>query len=222
MVRSFMTTTKARGLIDAAGKEVHVVPNPFLDLLEDGRIPRDRLAWLAGEQHWILKGDQRSFALLAARFPEPPSGEMFLSLSRGEIEARRLLTAYGDAVGADEAYLQRYEPRPMAQTYPAFVAWSALNGTLSGITLAMIANFGLWGAYCARAADALISRYDLSEDAVAFFRFFSEIPPGFREQATAAVQAGLDAGEDPAMALRMARAMQDYETAFWHSLAKDL
>ncbi|MEV5414472.1 hypothetical protein AB0K60_37265 [Thermopolyspora sp. NPDC052614] len=217
-----MTTMKARDLIEAAAKDVYVVPNPFLDLLEDGRVPRDRLAWLAGEQQWILKSDQRSFALLAARFPESLAGEMFLSLSGGEIEAQRLLIAYGDAVGADEAYLQRYEPRPMAQTYPAFVTWSAVNGTLSGITLAMIANLGIWGAYCARTADALVSRYDLSEDAVAFFRYFSEAPPGFQKQATAAVQAGLDAGEDPAMALRMARAMQAYEMAFWHSLAEDL
>jgi thiaminase len=217
-----MATVKARDLIEAAGKEVYVVPNSFLDLLEDGRVPRDRLAWLAGEQHWILKSDQRSFALLAARFPEPPSGEMFLSLSGGEIEARRLLTAYGDAVGADETYLQRYEPRPMAQTYPAFLAWSAINGTLSGITLAMLANLGIWGSYCARTADALISRYGLSEEAVAFFRFFSETPPGFQEQATAVVQAGLDAGEDPATALRMVRALQAYEVAFWNALSEDL
>jgi Putative transcription activator len=217
-----MPKPKARELIDAAAKEIYVVPNPFLDLLEDGRVPRDRLRWLAGEQHWILRSDQRSFAALAARFPDPPAGEMFLSLSGGEIQAQRLLTAYGEAVGADEEYLRRYEPRPMAQAYPAFVAWSAINGTLSGITLAMLANLGVWGAYCARAGDALVNRYDLAEDAVAFFRFFSKTPPGFEEQATAAIQAGLDAGEDPAMALRMARAMQTYEMAFWDALAEDL
>lgn len=217
-----MTGKKAQRLIAAAGEQIYVVPNPFLDLLQDGRVPRDRLAWLAGEQHWILQSDQRSFAILASRFTEPPAGELFLSLSGGEIEARRLLTAYGDAVGADEAYLRRYEPRPMAQTYPAFVAWSALNGTLSGITLAMLANLDIWGAYCARAADALVSRYDIAEEAVAFFRFFSAPPPGFKDQATAVIQAGLDAGEDPATALRMARAMQEYEMAFWNSLAEDL
>lgn len=217
-----MAKPKARDLIEAAAKEIYVMPNPFLDLLEDGRVPRDRLRRLAGEQHWILRSDQRSFAALAARFPDPPAGEMFLSLSGGEIQAYRLLIAFGDAVGADEAFLRRYEPRPMAQAYPAFVAWSAINGTLSGITLAMLANLGVWGGYCARAADALVSRYDLTEDAVAFFRFFSRTPPGFEDQAAAAVQAGLDAGEDPAMALRMARALHEYETAFWQALAEDL
>lgn len=217
-----MATPKARELIEAAAKEIYILPNPFLDLLEDGRVPHDRLRWIAGEQHWILRADQRALAALAARFPDPPAGELFLSLSGGEIQARRLLAAYGDAVGADEEYLRRYEPRPMAQAYPAFVAWSVLNGTLSGIALAMLANLPVWGAYCARAADVLVSRYDLTENQVAFFRFFSRTPPGFEDQAAAAMRLGLDAGEDPATALHMARAMHAYELAFWQALAEDL
>jgi hypothetical protein len=52
--------------------------NRFVDLLEAGGVPRERLTWLAGEQFRIVGSDQCSFALLAARFPEPPAGEMFL------------------------------------------------------------------------------------------------------------------------------------------------
>jgi len=52
-------------------------------LLEAGAVPRERLTWLAGEQFRIVGSDQRSFALLAARFPDPPAGEMFLSLEQG-------------------------------------------------------------------------------------------------------------------------------------------
>ncbi|GGM66941.1 hypothetical protein GCM10010106_11330 [Thermopolyspora flexuosa] len=212
----------AKELIAAAAKEIVVGPNTFLDLLEEGRVPNDRLRAFAGEQYWILRSDQRSFAALAARFPEAPAGEMFLSLSGGEIQAQRLLVTFADAVGADEAFLRRYEPDPLAQTYPAYLAWSAINGTLSGITLAMLTNFGVWGAYCARTAGALASRYDLAENAVAFFHFFSKMPPGFEEQATTVIQAGLDAGEDSAMALRMARALYRYEIAFWDALAEGL
>jgi hypothetical protein len=40
--------------------------NRFADLLEAGRVPRERLTWLAGEQFRIISSDQRSFALLAA------------------------------------------------------------------------------------------------------------------------------------------------------------
>src|SRR5690349_15692390 len=72
----------AAELIGRAHGEIsaRAVPNRFVDLLEAGGVPRERLTWLAGEQFRIVGSDQRSFALLAARFPDPPAGEMFLSL----------------------------------------------------------------------------------------------------------------------------------------------
>src|SRR5689334_12702184 len=73
--------------------------NRFADLLEAGRVPRERLTWLAGEQFRIISSDQRSFALLAARFPRPPAGEMFLSLAQGELHALRLLSGFRGRAG---------------------------------------------------------------------------------------------------------------------------
>ena len=180
--------------------------NRFVDLLEAGDVPRDRLTWLAGEQFRIVGSDQRSFALLAARFPDPPAGELFLSLAQGELQALRLLADFAAELGWGERELRAYEPRPLAQAYPAFLAWSALFGTCSGVALAMLANLEEWGGYCARVAEALVARYDLSEAAVGFFRFFAGPAPGFTEQATSVVAAGLAAGEDPQEAVRAARA----------------
>jgi hypothetical protein len=102
------------------------------------------------------------------------------------------------------------------------VAWSALFGTCSGTALAMLANLEEWGGYCGRIAQALVARYDLGERAVGFFRFFAEPAPGFAEQATAVVAAGLAAGEDPREAVRAALALQAYEIAFWDTLADSL
>ena len=153
--------------------------NRFVDLLEAGRVPRERLTWLAGEQFRIVGSDQRGFALLAARFPEPPAGEMFLSLAQGELAALRLLADFAGALGWGERDLRAYEPRPLAQAYPAYLAWSALFGTCSGVALAMLANLQEWGGYCGRVAEALLTRYDLAEQAVGFFRFFAGSPPGF-------------------------------------------
>jgi len=137
--------------------------NRFVDRLEAGGVPRDRLTWLAGEQFRIVGSDQRSFALLAARFPDPPSGEMFLSLAHGELRALRLLSDFAAALGWGERELRAYEPRPLAQAYPAYLAWSALFGTCSGVALAMLANLEEWGGYCGRVAEALVARYDLPE-----------------------------------------------------------
>ena len=185
-------------------------------------MPRERLTWLAGEQFRIVRSDRRSFALLAARFPDPPAGEMFLSLAQGEGHALRLLSDFAEGLGWGEEDLQAYEPRPLAQAYPAYLAWSALFGTCSGAALAMLANLQEWGAYCGRVAEALVLRYDLSERTVGFFRFFAEPAPGFAEQATSVVAAGLAAGENPQEAVRAALALHVYEIAFWDTLADGL
>jgi thiaminase len=132
--------------------------NRFVDLLETGAVPRERLTWLAGEQFRIVSSDQRSFALLAARFPDPPAGEMFLSLAQGELHALRLLSDFAAAIGWQQRNLRAYEPRPLAQAYPAYLAWSALFGTCSGVALAMLANLEEWGGYCNRVAGALVTR----------------------------------------------------------------
>jgi len=196
--------------------------NRFVDLLEAGGVPQERLTWLAGEQFRIVGSDQRSFALLAARFPEPPAGEMFLSLAQGELHALRLLSDFAAALGWSEGDLRAYEPRPLAQAYPAFLAWSALFGTCSGVALAMLANLEEWGGYCGRVAEALLTRYDLPEQAVGFFRFFAGPAPGFTEQATAVIAAGLATGEDAQEAVRAALALHAYEIAFWDALADGL
>ena len=196
--------------------------NRFVDLREAGGVPRDRLTWLAGEQFRIVGSDQRSFALLAARFPDPPAGEMFLSLAQGELHALRLLSDFAAALGCHERDLRAYQPQPLAQAYPAYLAWSALFGTCSGVALAMLANLEEWGGYCGRAAEALVTRYGLSERAVGFFRFFSGPPPGFTEQAASVVAAGLAAGEDPREAAQAALALHAYEIAFWDALADGL
>jgi hypothetical protein len=196
--------------------------NRFVDLLEAGGVPRERLTWLAGEQFRIVGSDRRSFALLAARFPEPPAGEMFLSLAQGERDALRLLSDFAAALGWSERDLRAYEPRPLAQAYPAYLAWSALFGTCSGVALAMLANLEEWGGYCGRVAEALLTRYELTEQAVGFFRFFAGPTPGFPEQAASVVAAGLAAGEDPQEAARAALALHAYEVAFWDALADGL
>ena len=78
---------------------------------------------------------------------------------------------------------------------PILVGCVALFGTCSGVALAMLANLEEWGGYCGRVAEALLTRYDLPEQAVGFFRFFAGPAPGFTEQATSVIAAGLAAAK---------------------------
>jgi hypothetical protein len=215
-----MTSHPPAELVERARQEIsaQTTGNRFLQLLEAGAVSRERLGRLAGEEYRIVGSDRRSFALLASRFPAPPAGDMFLSLAQGEGRALCLLLDFAAALGLDEKALTAYEPMPQAQAYPAYLAWNALNGTSSAVALAMLANLEEWGGYCGRAAAALRDRHGLPEEAVGFFQYFAQPPPGFDEQATAVIEAGLAAGEDPAEAMRAARMLHAYETAFWDSL----
>ncbi len=215
------SAARAKELVQRAYAEITAVPNRFLDLLEAGELPRERLNSLAGEEYHIVRSDLRSFAHFVTRYPDPPAADFFLTLAGGESGALRLLLGFGAALGLDEGWLRTYRPRPLAQAYPAYIAQRALVGSASGTALAMLANLDEWGGYCARAADALVARYGLGEDEVGFFRYFAASPPGFAEQATDVVAQGLRAGDDPEQALHEARTLHVFETAFWNSLVED-
>jgi thiaminase len=197
-------------------------PNRFLALLEAGRVPTERLGWLAGELYRLVSSDRRSFALLASRFPAAPAGDLYLAMADGEGQALRLLLDFAAELGMDERRLREYEPRPLAQAYPAYLAQTALSGTSSDVALALLANAEESGATYARVADALASRHGVGERALGHFRFFADTPRSLLEQAAATLRHGLAAGDDPAAAVRCARTVHALENEFWKCLADGL
>ncbi len=196
--------------------------NRFVDLLEAGTVPEERLRWLAAELTRLVASDQRSQALLASRFPAPPAGDLFLTLAQGEAEALRLLDDFTSALGMRPAELAAYEPLPLAQAYPAYLTQVAVHGSSSAMALALLANVDDSGGTYARVAAALRGNYDMSERAVGHVLFFAETPRELLDQAGEVLAAGLANGEDPDEAVRTARIVAGLETAFWDALAEGL
>jgi thiaminase len=207
---------------DLADVERDIRSHRFFAALDEGRVPRARLRDFAGEQYAVVSSDRRSFAVLAARFPQPPPGDLFLGLAAGEGQALGHLVAFAGALGLDEDELRAYEPHPRAQAYPAFVAWLALNGSSGDVALALVANLAAWGSNCAHMAQALRDRYELDDQAVAFFDFFAQPPDDFEQRTLAVLDAGLRAGDSPPRALRAARLLQAYELLFWDAVAEGI
>lgn len=203
-------------LVASAQQSVVREPNCFLDELAAGTVPHTRLGVLAGELFRLVSSDRQSFALLSSRFPTHP---LFLAMAGGEDEALRLLLDFAAAVGVGEKELRAYEPIPMAQAYPAYLAQTAMFGPRSAIPLALLVNVEESGGYYMRAADALVEQYGLTEPDVAHFRFFADTPPELLAQAAEVVADGLAAGDSPTEALRAARMVNAYEGMFWAALA---
>lgn len=195
--------------------------NRFVQLVSEGRMPVERLAAVAGEEYWIGESDRRSFLYLAARFPDPPAVDFFLGLAAVESPARTQLLRYAAALKLSEQDLQRYEQKPGCQAYASYVAWLALNASLSDVSLALVANFAAWGSYCGAVAQGLRRHYGLNDEDVEFFDFFATPAPEVEQLASAVARHSLGAASTvPDSTRRHARLVQAYELMFWNTLAE--
>ncbi|MEE1757478.1 transcriptional regulator [Streptomyces sp. SP18CS02] len=216
-----MSHEQARELLESTAEALTSGqdPNRFVPSIAEGTAHRSAIGTLALEESRILPADRRAFLHLVARSAgRPRCGEFFTTLAEGETLAMERLGALLTGCGLDEVAVQAYEPLAGCQAYPAYVAWLALNSEPAEAVVALYANFGAWGAYCARIAEALRGRYGFSDEACGFFDFYALPAPALRDQAAAAVQEGLDEGRVTAAALRYGRLLHGSELTFWNSL----
>ena len=193
--------------------------HPYLAALEEGKIPREKLRLIAGEQYHIINSDLRSIALLLHRHAHLPSREYLLTSLQAETAARAALLAFASrACDMSEDDLRAYEPIPGCQAYPSYVAWLAVYGSDAEFVAAFLVNLPAWGAACGRMSAALKERYDVAVGAVVFFDLFAQGDPNFEENSLRVIQDGLNRGVDGHVIARAARLIQAYELLYWDSL----
>jgi hypothetical protein len=202
---------------ELAAVEDEIREVPFVSGLEAGTLSLDRVRDLLGEQYSIIRSDEGSFTLMAERFTDAASQQMFGAIAAGEAIAFDLLLETAAALGLDEDDLAAYEPEPAGQTYPSRVAWIALHADRAMAGASFLVNFGVFGENMGRVEAALIDEYGFTEAETAFFGFFAEPIPGFEENAVEVIAEGLLLGACPRDVRRSARLLQAYELDFWLS-----
>lgn len=215
-------TDTARELLESTTREFAPAPgaNPLVPLIARGEADRTVLAALALEQRWVIPADRRAFLHLAQR-SDLHAAAYFTALAEGEALAAEHLRTFTAACGVDEARAEAYTPLPGCQSYPAYVAWLALNAEPPDVVLALTANFSAWGGYCATIAEALRTHYGFTEEACAFFTFFARPAPDLDDAGVDAVRAALAEGRlDEDRARVYARLLQAYEAKFWATLGQ--
>lgn len=197
-----------------------ILNHPYLQALQAGRIEREWLRLFAAQQTHIIESDLRSVAFMVARASSDRSRGFFIELLEGERAALQALGRFAAVVGAAPSPPGADEPLPGAFAYSAFVAWLSLYASEAEFAGAFLINLPVWGANCARMAEALRGNYGLAEEDVAFFTLFATPPQGFEERAASVVAEGLAHGVIPAKVRRAAALLQGYELAFWDTLAR--
>ena len=197
-----------------------ILNHPYIQALGAGRIERGLLRIFAVQQSHIIGSDLRSVAQMVARASSEPSREFFLELLEGERAALKALDLFRAAVVAAPGPPVSDEPLPGAFAYCAFVAWLSLYASEAEFAGALLINLPVWGTNCGRMADALQTKYGLSEADVAFFTMFATAPPGFEDRAAAVVADGLAHGVTPGSVRRAAALLQGYELLFWDTMAQ--
>jgi pyrroloquinoline quinone (PQQ) biosynthesis protein C len=200
--------------------DAKILNHRYLQALEAGRIKRERLRLFAEQQSYIIASDLRSVAQMVARASSERSRGFFIELLEGERAALKALDLFKAAVSSTAGAPISDEPLPGAFAYCAFVAWLSLYASEAEFAGALLINLPVWGANCGRMADALRSKYGLSEAEVAFFTMFATAPPGFEERAAGVVADGLAHGVTPGSVRQAASMLQGYELLFWDTMAQ--
>lgn len=220
-------TVQARKVIEEgrqkiASLEIRIREHPYIQALENRRVPRDKLAIFAGQQRHIIESDLRSVGLIVARAGSQETRDFFLGMLQGERAALEALGAFGRAVGLPDDRARAAEPLPGAFAYSAYVAWLALYGSMAEFAGAFLVNLEAWGANCGRMSRALRDLYGLTGADVAFFDLFALTPPGFEERGITVVEEGLAQGVDPGRIHRAARMLQGYELLYWDTMLQTM
>lgn len=212
-------------LVEAVRKELQpvnarILSHPYLQALQAGRVPRERLQLFSTQQSHIIGSDLRSVALMVARASSERSRGFFMELLEGERAALQALGSFTAAIGTAPSTSRAGEPLPGAFAYSAFVAWLSLYGSEAEFAGAFLINLPVWGANCGRMAEALRGKYGLTDADVAFFNLFATPPPGFEERAATVVAEGMAHRVLAAKIRRAASLLQGYELLFWDTMAQ--
>ena len=195
-----------------------ILKHAYLEALEEGHIPRDKLSLFVGEQHRIIGSDLRSLAPLVSRCTTEKSQRFFLNVLAGEDAAFKALHVLAEAMGLTEEWLENYSPSPESQAYTHFVAWLASHGSPSELAGAFLVNLPAWGANCGRMSKALQKRYGFSAQQVEFLELFATPRPEAEQPTVEMIQEELEQGVHPRQIHLAARFLQANELLFWDGL----
>lgn len=217
-------TSTASGLLEQIRSDLaplikKITTHPYLDALEQGRVPKESLKVLATQQYTIVSNGIRNIALIVSRFGHLPSRKVLNDFLQAEFAVHEAVRKFAKAIGLGEDELQQAKILPGALMFSYYETFICLYGSDADLIMAFFFDAQVWIANARRVSKALQAHYGLSQEDVTFFEMYANyqasegevIPP---------VQAALDRGVPAHQIYEATRLLLEYELRFWDALAE--
>ena len=192
--------------------------HPYLNALEEGRVPRDSLRTFAAQQYHIVTNGIMNIALIVSRFGDLPSRDMLNFFLQAEFEVNRAVLEFAAALPMSEAELKDTPLLAGALPFSYFETYLCFYRSDAELITAFLFDAEVWISNARRVSRALQERYGFNSQAVRFFEMYANYQAA-EEQVYPPVQAALERGIAEADIRQSARLLLEYEKMFWDAVA---
>lgn len=196
-----------------------IVTHPYLDALEQKKVPKESLKLLATQQYTIVSNGIRNIALIVSRFGHLPSRKLLNDFLQAEFAVHEAVRKFAKAIGLEENELQQARILPEALMFSYYETFVCLYGSDADLIMAFFFDAQVWIANARRVSKALQTQYGLSQEDVTFFEMYANYQAS-ESEVIPPVQAALDRGVPARQIYEATRLLLEYELRFWNALAE--
>jgi thiaminase len=192
--------------------------HPYLDALEEGRVPRESLRAFAAQQYHIVTNGIMNIALITARFGNLASRERLNFFLQAEFEVNRAVLEFARALHMSESDLKAAPLLAAALPFSYFETYLCFYRSDAELITAFFFDAEVWISNARRVGRALRERYGFDDEAVRFFEMYANYQAA-EGQVLPPVQAALERGVTAADIRQSTRLLLEYEKMFWDAMA---
>jgi thiaminase len=196
-----------------------ITAHPYLEALEQHRVPEDALRPLATQQYLIVTNGIRNMALTVSRFGHLPSRKVLNDFLQAEFAVHAAVQQFDQAIGLGDQDLQQARPLPGALMFSYYETFVCLYASDADLITAFFFDAQVWIRNARRVSQALQTRYHLSPEAVTFFEMYANYQAS-EETVVPCLDAALERGVPADQIRESTRLLLAYELSFWDAMAE--
>ncbi|MDE2589407.1 MAG: hypothetical protein KGL95_07055, partial [Patescibacteria group bacterium] len=147
-----------------------ILTHPFWQAIEQGTLPKEKLALFALQDYWLVKQATRIDTLVIASMTDLLLRQLLMErLAKQVLHRKDTLTTFAHAVGVTKKHLASVTPIAGCMALTTFFYWMIDNTDDLEKIVAIDASKEVFSLLCVKVKNSLMTNYHLSESEVDFF-----------------------------------------------------